>query len=92
MSMSNLTPTTVYLDKGLLGYIEQLARMLRRKKADIMREAFEKGVQEMRPVHAGSAQALLDLAKSVEGLPPDKNAPKDLSTNLDKYLWDEWEG
>lgn len=92
MSMSNLTPTTVYLDKSLLSYIEQLSRLLRRKKADIMREAFEKGVRKIRPVHAGSAQALLDLAKSVEGLPSDKSAPKDLSINLDKYLWDEWEG
>lgn len=92
MSMSNLTPTTVYLDKGLLSYIERLAQSLRRKKADLMREALARGVKEIRPVHSGSAQALLELAEFAEGLPPDKSVPKDLSTNLDKYLWDEWEG
>jgi hypothetical protein len=64
--------------------VEKLARATGRNDMDMLRELVEVGLKNY---HGKSIKALLELAEWAE-----KNnivGPKDLSTNHDKYAWDE---
>lgn len=77
--------TNVYIPEELNKQIDRVARFQKKSKATIIREALEEGMKEKNSVQAGSAKALLDMAKAAEKL--DVSGPKDLSINHDHYTW-----
>lgn len=77
----------IYLPDELRSQLLVIANAQKRTKADIVREALEKGLRVTFPVGSSSTRALLNLAKLAEKLPISKKAPKDLSLNHDYYAW-----
>ena len=72
--------TQVYLPKGLYQRVQLLARKENVPAAKVVRELVAEGIKR----RSGSiGQALRDLAK-IGG-----KGPVDLSTNIDKYLYEE---
>lgn len=62
-----------------------IAKQEKKPKAEVIREALEDGIKKkIKTSNAG--QALLELAELGKKL--HVKAPKDLSMNLDKYLYD----
>lgn len=85
----NLFPTTVYLDDETRKQIHRLALTTGKPKAKIVREALTTGLQTYKAPPSNSVKAALDLIAWAE-----KNyitGPKDLSQNIDTYLWDDYE-
>lgn len=76
----NLTPQ-------LSQRLEVKARVARKPKAEIAREALEIGLEQLEPNGAGSAQALLDFTKMMEAIPTKGKIPKDAVENMDYYTW-----
>jgi metal-responsive CopG/Arc/MetJ family transcriptional regulator len=81
--------THVYLPEELNQKIDYAARLRRTSKANVMREALTHGLRSVAMPKKKSKpnNGLLELAEIAKKL--DSRGPKDLSTNLDKYLWDE---
>lgn len=76
--------TQVYLPKDLYYTIQLIAKREKKAKAAIIREVLEKGIEEKHKTQS-LGEALLELSKiAYKG-----KAPKDLSTNHDKYLYEE---
>lgn len=69
-----------YLDKR----IRQVVEIRKDSKAEVMRQALEKGLEKLVP-KAGGAEALLKIAEL--GRKNKVRGPKDLSINHDYYLW-----
>jgi hypothetical protein len=82
----NLFPTTVYLDDNLRKQIDVLSITSGKPKAAIMRKLMSEGIKVLQVQHTSSAQSLLSL---VGIIPKGSGLPKDLSTNHDKYAWEE---
>lgn len=78
--------TQVYLPEDLYYSIDQAARKEKKVKAAIIREALQRGLTQKR-AKKNAGQALLELAKLGEKL--NFKAPKDLSVNHDKYLYED---
>lgn len=78
--------TQVYLPKQLYQTIDLVAKRGKKPKAQIIRDILVDGVEkELRKRNAG--QALLELAELGRKLK--LKGPKDLSTNIDKYLYED---
>lgn len=77
--------TYLYIPDHLEGKIVQTAQNQNKSKAEIIRQALEKGIAVISHQGTISAQALLRIAEVGEKYHP--KGPKDLSANLDKYLW-----
>ena len=77
--------TYLYIPEFLNEKITLAALNQKKSKAEIIRQALEKGISELSQQGAVSAQALLRLAQVGEKFQP--QGPKDLSANLNKYLW-----
>lgn len=77
----------IYLPDELRNQLLVIASSQGRTKADVVRDALEKGLKRAFPTGSSSARALLNLAKLGEKLPTSKKAPKDLSLNHDYYAW-----
>lgn len=75
----------IYLTEELNREIEQISRISDISKAEVVREALEKGLKKTQS-KSKSAQALLDFAYTAEKLT--STGPKDLSENHDKYLYE----
>lgn len=76
--------TQVYLPKQLYQTIDLVAKKERKPKAQVIREVLESGI-EKKQKNAG--EVLLEIAAMAK-----KNkwkGPKDLSINIDKYLYEE---
>jgi hypothetical protein len=76
----------LYLPEQLKYKINSTAKLQKKSKAEVVREALEEGLKVIQP-KSNSIQGLLDLAKMAEELPYNKNDPKDLSMNHDYYAW-----
>ena len=77
--------TQVYLPLQLNQTLDLVAKREKKPKAQIIREALEDGInQKINKNNAG--QALLELAELGKKL--HVKGPKDLSTNLDTYLYE----
>lgn len=76
--------TQVYLPKELYQTIDYVARTEKKPKAQVIREVLDEGVKKKRG-NAGSA--LLEMARLAKKL--NLKGPKDLSTNHDKYLYED---
>ena len=78
--------TQVYLPKDLYNQIDQVARREKIAKAQVIRDTLEEGIKKKK-AYKNAGQALLELAKLGEKL--NFRGPKDLSTNHDKYLYED---
>lgn len=79
----------IYIPEDLNRKIEFTARAKKRVKAEVIREALDKGLKVGYSQKSSSAQALLDMAKEAERIAEKFNikGPKDLSENHDYYTW-----
>lgn len=73
--------TQVYLPKQLYQTIDFVAKTEKKPKAQVIREALDIQMQKKK---GNSGDALLRLAKN-----PIKGLPRDLSENIDKYLYED---
>lgn len=79
--------TYLYIPEQLEEKINLTAKTQNKSKAEIMRQALEKGITAIAHQGTASAEVLLKIAELGE-----KNkvkGPKDSSTNMDNYLWDK---
>jgi len=77
----------ITIDDETRKQVDALTRAAGKPEKEIIREVVKAGLKTYQTTPMKSVKALLDLAEWAE-----KNnitAPKDLSQNLDKYLWDE---
>ena len=77
--------TYLYVPEELEAKINLTARIQKKSKAEVLRQALEKGITAVQNQGIASAQALFKIAQigkrySVKG-------PKDGSGKMDKYLW-----
>lgn len=77
--------TYLYLPNSLDDKIVQAARTRNESKAETIRQALEAGLTVMQQQESASARVMLKIAEI--GKKYKFKGPKDLSTNLDKYLW-----
>lgn len=76
----NLTPE-------LSEQIEVKARVAKKTKAEITRQALEIGLEQIESPKSTSAQALLNLAQIAEQIPTQGKVPVDAVENMDFYTW-----
>lgn len=74
--------TQIYLPKSLYQAIDLVARRDKKPKAQVIREALEKGVKKEQKKH-NAGKALLEFAELGKRL--NLKGPTDLSTNHNKY-------
>ncbi|MDO8570539.1 MAG: hypothetical protein Q7R97_03060 [Candidatus Daviesbacteria bacterium] len=77
--------TYLYLPEQLNEKINLIAQTQNKSKAEVIRQTLEKGITAVAHQGTASVQALLKLAEIGKKYKP--KGPKDLSANLDKYLW-----
>ena len=77
---------SVYIPEDTRKRINIAAKVKRKLKSDIIRDALEEGLSILHPKTA-SAQALLDLAKMAEKIPTRGKVPADAVKNMDYYTW-----
>lgn len=77
--------TFIYFPEELDREIELLAKGTKRSKATVIREALEEGLTSIKRQKSGGVEALLKIAELGQKI--NAKGPKDLSSNLDKYLW-----
>lgn len=76
--------TQVYLPKQLYQTIDLVAKRERKPKAQVIRDMLESGIMEKQ---GNSGEALLDIARLGRKLK--LKGPRDLSKNIDKYLYED---
>jgi hypothetical protein len=79
--------TYLYIPDQLEEKIILTAKTQKKSKAEIMREALEKGITEIRLKGTASVEALQQIAEI--GRKYNLKGPKDGSLNMDKYLWEK---
>lgn len=77
--------TQVYLPKTLYQELSLVARREKKAKAQVIRESLERALKEAKTETVG--EAFLKLAEVGKKLR--LRGPKDLSTNHDKYLYED---
>jgi len=77
--------TYLYLPDELDQKIVHTAKTQKKSKAEVIRLALEKGIESINYDGGASARMLLKLAEI--GKKYKAKGPKDLSTNMDYYLW-----
>ena len=82
--IKHIIRTQIYLPKQLYQIIDLVAKKERKAKAQVIREVLEEGVQKKQ---GNAGTALLELAKMAKKY--NWKGPKDLSKNIDKYLYEE---
>lgn len=75
------------IDETIKNQIENLARVTGKPEEKIVAEVLETGVRNYQAIPSKSAKAALDLIDWAEK--EQITGPKDLSTNHNKYAWDE---
>ena len=76
--------TQIYFPKDLYQAVDLVAKKENKPKAQIIREAVEKDLEKRR---GNAGDVLLKLAKMAKKY--QWKGPKDLSRNIDKYLYEE---
>lgn len=77
--------TYLYIPEQLEKKINLTAKTQNKSKAEIIRQALEKGITAVTRQGTASAQALLQIAEI--GRKFNVKGPKDGSKNMDEYLW-----
>lgn len=75
--------TQIYLEKGTYKTLKQEARTEKRTVSDLIRKVLDQKYGRISLPKPGGARVLLEMAKHASRR---KDIPKDLSSNLDKYL------
>lgn len=81
--------TNVYLTEEQERELSRRAAIARKPKAKILREVIDKGLQATPVQKSTSTAKFMELAEIAQEFKGKGKAPRDLSTNLDKYIWDE---
>ncbi|MDA1338448.1 MAG: ribbon-helix-helix domain-containing protein [bacterium] len=79
--------TYLYLPDTLNAKVEHVAKAQNLSKAEVIRRSIESGLSSVYEKKGDSTKSLFmlaDLAKKYK-----TTGPKDLSSNLDKYLWED---
>lgn len=76
--------TQIYLPKELYQEVDWVAKKEKKPKAQVIREAIEKDVGKKRGNAGDTLLKLAAMAKKYKW-----KGPKDLSTNHDKYLYED---
>lgn len=77
--------TYLYIPDNLEKQINQAVQAQKKSKAEVLRQAIEKGLQRISDQGNAGVEALFKLAES--GRKYKVKGPKDLSVNHDYYLW-----
>jgi len=77
--------TYLYIPDHLGKKIERTAKVRRKSKAEIMRQALEKGITAIEQQGTASAQVLLKIAEL--GKKYKVKGPKDAAEHFDEYLY-----
>ncbi len=77
--------TYLYIPEHLGKKITFKAKDEKKSKAEIMRQALEKGLEVVD--QRNGAQVLLELSRKAQEILKDEKLPRDLSINHDYYLW-----
>lgn len=77
--------TYLYIPDNLEERINQTARIQKKSKAEVMRQALEEGINNLTKKQVGGAEVLLKLAEL--GRKYNIRGPRDASINHDYYLW-----
>ncbi len=77
----------IYITDEQQKTIEQKARIANKPKAEVVREALDKGLANNKNSGSVSAQALLEFAKQAEAIPTVGQIPDDFIKNMDFYTW-----
>ena len=86
--MFSMIRTYIYFPKELNSEIEVLAKDVNKSKASVIREALQEGLNSIKKQKSGGIEALLKIADLGEKIKA--KGPSDLSSNIDKYLWENW--
>ena len=78
--------TQIYLPKDLYRHIDLVAKREKKAKAQVIRDTLEEGLKKKR-AYKNADHVLLEIAAMAKKYK--WKGPKDLSTNLDKYLYEE---
>ncbi|OGD91179.1 hypothetical protein A3D07_04575 [Candidatus Curtissbacteria bacterium RIFCSPHIGHO2_02_FULL_42_15] len=78
--------TQVYLPKDLYRNIDLIAKREKKPKAQVIRDTLEEGLKKKR-TSKNAGHVLLEIAAMAKKYK--WKGPKDLSTNHDKYLYEE---
>lgn len=81
--------TYLYVPEELNREIEQLVKIQKASKAEVIRLVLKTGVAQIKNQKTGGVEVLLKLAEI--GKKINAKGPKDLSQNIDKYLWKNYE-
>lgn len=79
--------TYLYIPEQLEEKIIHTAKAQNKSKAEVIRQALEKGIATMQYEGTASAEVLLKIADL--GKKYNVKGPKDSSTRMDEYLWDK---
>lgn len=82
--------TYLYIPDNLEDRIKRTAELQKKSKAEVMRQALEKGLVSVQHQGTASAEVLLKIAEL--GKKNNVKGPKNSSTRMDEYLWDkDWD-
>lgn len=84
--------TNVYLTEQQNREIQIRAALSKKPKAQVLREVVDEGLKHSPKLKSTSIDAFIKLGEIAEQFRGKGKGPKDLSVNIDKYLWDRWEG
>lgn len=79
--------TYLYIPEPLGKKISETATAQRKSKAEVMREALEKGIAALQRQSTSSAEVLLKLAEI--GREYNLEGPRDSSERIDELMWDK---
>lgn len=77
--------TYLYIPDDLNKEVGALALEKKSSKAEVLRDALLKGIEQLKKQRGGSAEILLKIGRMAEA--NGVRGPKDLSEKLDDYLW-----
>lgn len=77
--------TYLYLPEELNKKVESAAKRQKKSKAEVLRKAIEEGINTVEEQTSSGVEVLFKLAEIGKKYNP--KGPKDLSKNIDKYLW-----
>jgi len=81
--------TYLYVPEEIDKEIKNLAEVQKVSKAAVIRSILKEGITAIKhPKNSSGVEALLKIAALGKRI--NAKGPKDLSSNIDKYLWDNW--
>lgn len=82
--ISHMIRTQIYLPKQLYQIIDLVAKREKKPKAQVIRDVLEEGIVKKQ---GNAGEALLEIARLGRKLK--LKGPRDLSKNIDKYLYED---